>query len=56
MTKPEPRNEQEAEFLALLSRLSPQERRAFARQELTRHRLRRRWWIIREGGEARLLK
>jgi len=55
MSKPEPRNEQEAEFLALLSRLSPQERRAFTREQLTRHRLRRRWWI-RENGEARLLK
>lgn len=55
MNKPEPCNEQEAEFLALLSRLSPRERRAFTRKQLTRHHLRRRWWI-REGGEARLLK
>lgn len=55
MTNAEPRNEQEAEFLVLLSRLSPQERRAFAREQLTRHRLRRRWWI-REGGQVRLLK
>lgn len=55
MSRPEPRNEQEAEFLALLSRLSHRERRTFTREQLTRYRLRRRWWI-RENGEARLLK
>ena len=53
--KPDPRDEQEAEFLALLSRLSHRERRAFTRKELTHRHLRRRWWI-REGGEVRLLK
>jgi hypothetical protein len=48
--KPIPKSPEEEEFLRLLSALAPQERRAFAREELRYRHLRRRWWQRDENG------